>query len=219
MKPKILTFDCYGTLIDWKSGVLNALTAYPDVDRDLFFETWWRVDRRWTCGDDYYLYREILVHNFTEAFASVGVMLNREKALCLADGLGDWQPFLDVRETLKTLKEMGFQLGILSNIDNDLLARSVAQLGVEMDVLVTAEDVRSYKPAKRHFEILLERTGYQVEEVLHIAASLFVDIDPASNLGFRTVYVRRSEPDVDHEVRPDFVVETLADAVTVLESI
>lgn len=217
MEPKILTFDCYGTLIDWKSGVLKALTAYPVVDRDLFFETWWRVDRRWTCGEDYYPYREILVHDFTEAFASVGVTLDQDEALRLADGLGDWQPFSDVRETLKTFKEMGLQLGILSNIDNDLLSRSVAQLGVEMDILVTAEDVRSYKPKTRHFEVLLARTGYQVDEVLHIAASRFVDIDPASRLGFRTVYVRRSEPDADHDVRPDFVVERLADAVPILE--
>ena len=217
MKPKLLTFDCYGTLIDWKSGVLKALVSYPDVDRDAFFETWWRVDRRWTNQDVYLPYREILARDFSEAFASVGVQVDGDDACCLADGLGDWMPFEDASDALMAFREMGFQLGILSNIDNDLLVRSVAQLGVEMDVWVTAEDVRAYKPATRHFEVLLEQTGYGVDEVLHIAASRFVDIDPASRLGFRTMYVRRSEPDADYDVRPDFTVEALADAVPILE--
>ena len=143
MKPVYLTFDCYGTLIDWKSGVLNALQAYPDVDPDAFFETWWRVDRRLTCEEPYRRYREILAQDFTEAFQSVGVTIASEEAERLADGLGDWTPFPDAPDALAEFKRLGFKLGILSNIDNDLLARSIDQLGVDIDVRVTAENIQS----------------------------------------------------------------------------
>ena len=219
MKPVYLTFDCYGTLIDWKSGVLSALRDYPNVDPDEFFETWWQVDRRLTCDTAYRRYREVLALDFAEAFQSVGIVITRKKAECLADGLGDWTPFPDAPAALAAFRRLGFKLGILSNIDNELLEQSVDQLGVDIEVRITAENIRSYKPETRHFEALLERTGLQPAQVLHIAASRFVDIAPASRLGFRTMYVQRAEPDADHEVAPEFTVETLTDAIPILENL
>ena len=219
MRPIYLTFDCYGTLINWKSGVLNALRDYPKIDPDVFFETWWRVDRRLTGGRPYRRYREILAQNFTEAFRSVGVTIAGKEAKRLADNLGNWKPFPDVPDVLAGFKQLGFKLGILSNIDNDLLARSVDQFGVDIDVRITAENIRSYKPKTGHFEALLEMAGLQEVQVLHIAASRFVDIEPASKFGFRTMYVRRSEPDADHNVVPEFTVETLTDAIPILENL
>lgn len=218
MKP-YLTFDCYGTLIDWKSGVLSALRDYPNVAPDVFFETWWQVDRRLTCDAPYRRYREVLALDFAEAFQSVGIAITEQKAECLADGLGDWTPFPDAPAALAMFRRLGFKLGILSNIDNDLLERSVDQLGVDIDVRITAENIRSYKPETRHFEALLERTGLQPAQVLHIAASRFVDIAPASKLGFRTMYVQRTEPDGDYEVTPEFTVDTLIDAIPILENL
>ena len=219
MKPLYLTFDCYGTLIDWKSGVLSALRDYPNVAPDVFFETWWQVDRRLTCDTAYRQYREVLALDFAEAFQSVGIAITKKKAEWLADGLGDWTPFPDAPAALAAFRRLGFKLGILSNIDNDLLERSVAQLGVAIDVRITAENIRSYKPETRHFEALLERTGLQPAQVLHIAASRFVDIAPASRLGFRTMYVQRTEPDGDYEVTPEFTVDTLIDAIPILENL
>lgn len=219
MKPVYLTFDCYGTLIDWKSGVLSALRDYPNVAPDVFFETWWQVDRRLTCDTAYRRYREVLALDFAEAFQSVGIEISEKKAECLADGLGDWTPFPDAPAALAAFRRLGFKLGILSNIDNDLLERSVDQLGVAIDVRITAENIRSYKPETRHFEALLERTGLQPAQVLHIAASRFVDIAPASRLGFRTMYVQRTEPDGDYEVTPEFTVDTLIDAIPILENL
>lgn len=219
MKPQILTFDCYGTLIDWKSGVLSALQGHPNVDPDTFFETWWRVDRRLTCKEPYERYHNVLARDFTAAFESAGIAISSGEAEGLADGLGDWTPFTDASDALVEFKRLGFKLGILSNIDNDLLDRSVAQLGVDIDIRITAENIQSYKPATRHFETLLETTGFDPSQVLHIAASRFVDIDPASKLGFRTMYVRRSEPDADYDVSPEFTVGTLADAVPILKSL
>ena len=139
MKPVYLTFDCYGTLIDWKSGVLSALRDYPNVDPDEFFETWWQVDRRLTCDTAYRRYREVLALDFAEAFQSVGIAITRKKAECLADGLGDWTPFPDAPAALAAFRRLGFKLGILSNIDNELLDRSVEQLGVDIEVRITAE--------------------------------------------------------------------------------
>ena len=219
MKPIYLTFDCYGTLIDWKSGVLGPLQSYPNVDPDVFFETWWRVDRRLTCADSYRLYREVLAQNFSEACQFSGIMIANDLAERLADGLGDWTPFPDASEALAEFRRLGFKLGILSNIDNDQLARSIDQLGVEIDVCITAENIQSYKPKTRHFEAFLETTDLDPGQVLHIAASRFVDIDPASKLGFRTMYVQRSEPDADHDVTPEFTVEMLADAIPILENL
>lgn len=219
MKPVYLTFDCYGTLIDWKSGVLSALRDYPNVAPDVFFETWWQVDRRLTCDTAYRQYREVLALDFAEAFQSVGIEISEKKAEWLADGLGDWTPFPDAPAALAAFRRLGFKLGILSNIDNELLERSVDQLGVAIDVRITAENIRSYKPETRHFEALLERTGLQPAQVLHIAASRFVDIAPASRLGFRTMYVQRTEPDGDYEVTPEFTVDTLIDAIPILENL
>ena len=219
MKPVYLTFDCYGTLIDWKSGVLSALRDYPNVAPDVFFETWWQVDRRLTCDTAYRRYREVLALDFAEAFQSVGIEISEKKAEWLADGLGDWTPFPDAPAALAAFRRLGFKLGILSNIDNDLLERSVDQLGVAIDVRITAENIRSYKPEPRHFEALLERTGLHPAQVLHIAASRFVDIAPASRLGFRTMYVQRTEPDGDYEVTPEFTVDTLIDAIPILENL
>lgn len=219
MKPVYLTFDCYGTLIDWKSGVLSALRDYPNVAPDVFFETWWQVDRRLTCDTAYRRYREVLALDFAEAFQSVGIEISEKKAECLADGLGDWTPFPDAPAALAAFRRLGFKLGILSNIDNELLERSVDQFGVAIDVRITAENIRSYKPETRHFEALLERTGLQPAQVLHIAASRFVDIAPASRLGFRTMYVQRTEPDGDYEVTPEFTVDTLIDAIPILENL
>lgn len=219
MKPVYITFDCYGTLIDWKSGVLSALRDHPTVAPDVFFETWWRVDRRLTCDVPYRRYREVLALDFAEAFQSVGIAITEQKAEWLADGLGDWTPFPDAPAALAAFRRLGFKLGILSNIDNDLLERSVDQLGVDIEVRITAENIRSYKPETRHFEALLERTGLQPAQVLHIAASRFVDIAPASRLGFRTMYVQRTEPDGDYEVTPEFTVDTLMDAIPILENL
>ncbi len=160
-----------------------------------------------------------LLRIFLKLFDLWGVMIAQEEAESFAHGLGDWVPFVDTSAALAEFKRLGFKLGIVSNIDNDLLDRSIAQLGVNIDIRITAENIQSYKPAIRHFETLLETTSLDPSQVLHIAASRFVDIDPASKLGFRTMYVRRSEPDADHNVTPEFTVETLADAIPILKSL
>jgi 2-haloacid dehalogenase len=136
----------------------------------------------------------------------------------LADSLGHWEPFPDTVEALRALKSR-YKLAIISNVDDGLFALTACRLGVEFDWIITAEQVGTYKPSRRNFEVALERMGVPREKLLHAAESLFHDVVPAKELGLSTVWVHRrsgkegfgATPPADAE--PDFVVpdlETLA---------
>lgn len=195
-----ITFDCFGTLIDWESGILSVLRVLceryglrpPPGDSDLL-ALYARHEARAEAGD-YRSYRGVLAEVTGGVAAELGIRLTAADRTLLADSMADWPAFPDTAASLRALKSR-FRLGVLSNVDDDLFAGVEPRLGLRgvggLDVLVTAEQVRSYKPCHAHFEEALKRLGVERTGVLHVAQSKRHDIVPARELGIRCVWVDR----------------------------
>lgn len=189
-----ITFDCYGTLIDWEGGVADALSPFlpAPVDRAALAARYIMVEAE-VEHESYRPYREILARASARLMSELGRPLPSEHARVLPDSLRSWRPFPEVPGALQSLRNDGYRLAILSNVDRDLLTASIALLGVEPDLTITAEDCRSYKPALGHWSRFRALSGAGPERTVHVAASLFHDIVPATSLGYRTVFVNRHD--------------------------
>jgi 2-haloacid dehalogenase len=190
-----MTFDCYGTLVDWERGILDALRpmlaahgAAADDD-DALLERFARLESAAQAGP-LRSYREIL----SEVARGFGRWEGYKPTEAEVDGfaasVGRWPVFPDAVDALATLAGR-YRLAIVSNVDDDLFAETSARLGVTFSEVVTAQQVRSYKPARAHFDEVLRRLGLPRERVLHVAQSLFHDVAPATGLGFTCVWVNR----------------------------
>lgn len=216
---EILTFDCYGTLIDWESGILTAAhhileTHGVEVDDERLLATFGALEAEAELPP-YKTYREVLKAVMRGMGERFGFEATDEEQEVFSGSVVDWQPFPDTVEALKKLKSAK-KLAILSNVDDDLFAGTAKHLQVPFDFVITARQIGSYKPSHRNFEVMLERIGIPQERVLHCAQSLFHDIKPARELGFTTVWVNRrkgragggatppQEATPDHEV-PDLM--------------
>ncbi len=209
-----LTFDCYGTLIDWERGIAAALQ--PVLSRHGVNLTDDQVLERFGALESaaekppYKPYREVLATVLDGFGENHGFTPSTEERAAFGASVGDWPAFADSPEALKMLGQR-FKLVILSNVDDDLFKLSAQRLGVEFSDVITAQQVGSYKPDPRNFKVMLERTGNQPERVLHVAQSLFHDIAPAKSLGLTTVWVNRR-----HD-RPGFGATPIAEATPDLE--
>jgi 2-haloacid dehalogenase len=189
---EVLTFDCYGTLIDWEKGVLEALqpvlsTYQIQLSENEILELFARFESELEQGE-YRKYKDVLrgvVQKFGEQF---GFTPSSTELNALAHSIKDWQPFSDTVAALKTLKQR-FKLAIISNVDDDLFAFSAQHLQVEFDEVVTAEQVKSYKPSVENFRVAIARLAS--DKILHVAGSIYHDIIPASSLDLSTVWVNR----------------------------
>jgi len=187
-----VSFDCYGTLIDWQTGLARAIEplrpGFPTLPQDgALFREFARLERE-AEQPPYCSYKDVL----REVLSGLtGVSGPCELLDALWGSIADWPAFSDVPASLQRLRIRFGKLAVASNIDDDLFVASHAKLGVRLDVLVTAQQVRSYKPAEPHFAALLERLLLKPDQVLHVAESRFHDIEPAKRLGFRTAWSRR----------------------------
>jgi len=188
------TFDCYGTLIDWESGIRHALAeVWPDADGATIERLVTARDRaeadieRGSAAP----YREVLKGSLLRVAQqeSLAVPIGMEHAL--SDSLPTWPPFEDVPDALRELRTRGWRLGILSNTDPDLLAASLALIGVDVDITITAKDAHSYKPAHGHWERFAERVAADRRHHVHVAASAFADLSPCADLGITAVWINR----------------------------
>ena len=179
------TFDCYGTLIDWDGGVRTELARVFGDDRAEELLTRYHEIEPELQRDGARSYRDVL----TEAMRRLGAPAGREHGL--ADSLPSWRSFPEVHAALEELRARGWRLGILSNTDADFIAASQVQIGVPFDEVVVAQEIGSYKPAHRHWEEFFDRTRAAREGHVHVAASLFHDIEPANELGLRSVWINR----------------------------
>ncbi len=193
---EVVSFDCYGTLIDWEGGLLPVLKQLlsnreinfsDDRTLELFAEFESQLENS---KNDYIKYQEILL----KVVKKIGQTFNFEPTAtelnCLVESIKSWQPFPDTVAALSALKQK-YKLAVISNIDDDLFADTAKHLNVEFDWLITAEKVRSYKPSIRNFEIALETMGIPPEKLLHVAQSVYHDIVPATSMGISTVWVNR----------------------------
>lgn len=191
---QVFTFDCYGTLIDWESGILSALQPIlsaigQNLDEENILQLFAKFEAEIQQGE-YLTYREVLkrvLEKFSEHFNFV---VATEEVYALADSIRYWLPFPDTVKSLKALKQK-YKLAIISNVDDNLFAFSAQHLEVEFDWIITAEQVKSYKPSLNNFTVAMERINLPKEQILHVAGSIYHDIVPAKSLGISTVWVNR----------------------------
>lgn len=189
-----LSFDCYGTLIDWETGILRVLEPMlarhaVHVDPRTLLEAFARLESAAEAGP-YVSYATVLEHVTRGLGDQYGFVPDDGEARALAASIGDWPPFPDTGAALRALASR-YRLAILSNIDDDLFEKTARRLGVDFAWVITAAQVKSYKPGTAHFTTALERFGVGPEKVLHAAQSLFHDVAPARALGIATVWVNR----------------------------
>jgi 2-haloacid dehalogenase len=214
-----LTFDCYGTLIDWETGLLRAMRTVLDAhgvtagDDDLL-ERYARHEMTLEAGP-YLRYRDVLARGLGGVAAELGCTPSDEELAGFGGSVADWPAFPDSTDALARLGSR-FRLAVITNCDDDLFAASNRRLGIRFDTVVTAQEVGAYKPDRRNFEVAFERLVLPRERILHVAQSLFHDHVPAQALGMTSVWVDRRH---DREgagatppavARPDLTVPDLA---------
>lgn len=194
---KILTFDCYCTLIDWETGIFSALRPIlaahgKNLSDPELLALYGELEAE-AEGGDFRPYREVLqsvVRGFGER---LGFAPTEAESGSLAESVARWQPFPDTVPALRRLKEK-FQLAILSNIDDDLFAGTAPKLGVQFNQVITAQQAKAYKPSREVFLLAEKRIKLPRERWLHVGQSVYHDVIPAQSLGLATVWVNRPSP-------------------------
>jgi 2-haloalkanoic acid dehalogenase type II len=216
----LITFDCYGTLIDWEGGIVAAFQSEAarhgvEFEADRIIEAYMAAEPE-VESDSYRPYRDVLARTATKVADGLGLRLATEDADFLAASLPQWRPFADTNRALDNLSRR-FSLGILSNVDDDLLRATLRHFTVAFDLIVTAEQVRSYKPAHAHFLEARHRMGEK--RWLHAAQSYFHDVIPASELHIPVAWVnRKGERASIGGPRPTYEVRDLAEMADLLEA-
>jgi len=211
------TFDCYGTLIDWNGGIRAELArSFGEDAADRLLMCYHELEPEIEREDPTRSYRVVLAEVLRRLAAEEGVQLTDFEAL--ANSLPEWSPFPEVPSSLEELRARGWQLGILSNTDPDLLAASIDRIGVPVDLRVVASELGSYKPAHAHWEHFFAESGADPAHHVHVAASHFHDIVPASELGLRSVWINRLG-EIESEPRPTRELPDLAELPEVLDEL
>jgi 2-haloacid dehalogenase len=217
---EVLSFDCYGTLINWEEGILaclrNILGVHgQDIDDAAILQLYGDFEARAEHGL-YRPYREILKSVVAQFGERLGFAPSEKEARSLAESLPEWKPWPDTVTALRQLQSR-FRLAIISNVDDDLFAATRPQLGVEFDQIITAQQASAYKPSLQIFDLALSRIGVSPQRILHVGQSLYHDVLPAQSLGMATVWVNRPSARAGVgavkavQGRPDLQVSSLAE--------
>jgi 2-haloalkanoic acid dehalogenase type II len=211
-----LSFDCYGTLVDWVGGITRAFSEAAagdgiELGAEDVIAAYHELEPE-VQSNAYRPYREVLGETALRVATRLGWPLAAERAGFLAESLPDWPLFGDTRPALERFKDR-YELAILSNVDDDLLQATVRRIGVEFDWTVTAQHVRSYKPGHAHFLEALERLDGDRRRLLHVAQSKFHDIHPCGELAIDCVWVNRQGEGLDEGLEPVHVVKDLSELV------
>ena len=208
------TFDCYGTLVDWNGGIRTQLERLFGVERaDELLARYHELEPEIQAENPGISYREVLTIALERLEEETGLTLPEGEGSALARSLPDWPVFDDVHPGLSEAHDRGWKLGILSNTDRDLIDASMAAIAVPFGLAIVAGEIGSYKPAHAHWEVFRQRVGGDVAHV-HVAQSLFHDIQPASELGIPSIWINRLDEPADE--RPNVTltgVHVLADAL------
>jgi 2-haloacid dehalogenase len=191
---RVITFDCYGTLIDWESGILGALHPILarhsiQVDDSEILRLYGEFELE-TEAREYLPYRDVLREVVAGFGKQLGFQPTEAEQNALPNSLANWQPFRDSVAALRKLKSK-LQVGIISNIDDAMFATSRPKLGIDFDYLTTAGQARAYKPSLKIFDLAESRMSIQRNEWVHAGQSVYHDVIPAKSLGLATVWVNR----------------------------
>jgi len=213
-----LTFDCYGTLIDWRKGIeahlgellrSNGLTSDASV-----FPLY--VELEAEEEGQYKSYREVLRDTAIRVAEHLNVSISERDAKVFAESVPSWPPFSDTVDTLKELGRRGYKRIILSNVDKDLLEKTILQNRLDVDDHITAEDVGSYKPSLGHWNRFFELHKASKETTLHVAQSIYHDIIPSRKLGISTAWINRYSELKPPEISPSYVFSNLKSLLKLL---
>lgn len=187
-----LTFDCYGTLVDWERGILAAVRPLlPGATGADILARYAALEAEQERGA-YKPYREVLRQVMIGLGAAYRVSISPRQAGSLPESLKNWPAFDETPAVLAALQRR-FKLAVISNVDDDLFSGTAPKLGVRLDGLITAQQCRSYKPSLNNFRVAMERLRAGPDQILHIAESRYHDITPARSLGIRSVWVNRAK--------------------------
>jgi 2-haloacid dehalogenase len=187
-----VTFDCYGTLIDWNGGIGREFERlFGSAAAARLLHRYHELEPAVQAEDPMRTYREVLDLALARLAATEGLRLPAPESDALSRSLPGWAPFPEVPAALERLRARGWRLAVLSNSDPDLLAASLARIGVAVELTVVASEIGSYKPAVAHWRVFAERSGADPRRHVHVAASLFHDVAPAVALGVPVVWINR----------------------------
>ncbi|MBW9114593.1 haloacid dehalogenase type II [Rhizobium cauense] len=214
-KPTWLTFDCYGTLIQWDEGLLAAMEVIlkpkgSGINQRDFISVYDRYEHALEEERPHRTFADVSRLALQGAMGELGLTFDPRDAEILTSSIGKMPPFPEVVGTLETLKAAGFRLAIISNTDDAIIAGNVAQLGGHVDRVITAEQAGAYKPSAKIFRHAWSSLGIGMNDFVHICASPHLDLAAARELGFRSVWVDRGtgrKPLPDYQ--PDEIVPTL----------
>ena len=215
---EVLTFDCYGTLIDWESGIWEALhpaltNHHIAITRDKLLELYGELESEAERGE-YHEYRAVLRMVLEGLGSRLGFAPTPTELQHFSGSVKDWPAFPDSTRALHALKKK-YRLAIISNLDDDLFAFSAQRLQMQFDWVITAQQAKSYKPSLNNFHLAINRMGLPREKYLHVAQSLFHDMVPAKALGLSTVWINRRSSQGGFgatppaQAQPDFEVPDL----------
>jgi len=210
--PSVISFDCYGTLVDWETGISNFLTGMlqqKGVVADVAEVFRAREDVEFGLIQGTYRgYREILSLSLKEAFYRFSIPYSERDGEQLAESLPNWPVFKESRAALERLSERS-RLAIISNIDNDLIEKTRVSIGVKFSLTVTAQDARAYKPSIRPFELAIKRLDCKAKDILHVSSGFRYDMPPAHKLKFKTAWINRKKEEKPAAQKPDYEFESL----------
>ena len=202
----IITFDCYGTLVDWEGGISAAFKEAAAEDgvrpgREEILAAHAEIEPR-VQAEGFRTYRDVLTETGRRMALGFGWAIDHPQARFLVESLPEWKVFGDTNAALRRLRDAGCRLGILSNVDDDLLCATMRQFDCGFELIVTAQQVRSYKPAAAHFSTARDAIGE--DRWLHAAQSWFHDVVPATALGIPTAWINRNRDAPREDAEPEY---------------
>lgn len=195
-----LTFDCFGTLIDWRNGIASSADLLWPGHGAQVLDAYNRYEHVVQAEDPARRYRDVLAETLRRTASELGLRLLADDATILGNTIPYWPVFPDTRASLAQLREAGWRLALLTNCDRDIIGHTQRRLQVPIDVVITAEDVGSYKPEHAHFIRFRDTFGAESERWVHVAQSYFHDIVPAHELGIPSVWINRTGDTADASI-------------------
>ena len=217
MADRWLTFDCFGTLVDWRHGIRTTGELLFPGRGEAFLEAYIALEAEVEEGP-FKRYRAVLTETARRAAKKLGVDLKPDDATALVSTIPHWPPFGDVGPALSTLRREGWKLALLTNCDRDLIAQTQRRLPASFDAVVTAEDVSAYKPNHAHFKLFQSTFGSSAEAWIHVAQSYFHDIRPTHELGITRIWVNR-QGEKDDPALADSVIRGLGELPAAVKSL
>lgn len=218
---ELISFDCYGTLVDWKTGVLNTLVPLfdeylLDISEEEIFSLFREFDAE-LINSDFIFYRNVLTEIMKKFSTRFNLNLMKSDLDCLVKALPSWPVFEDTSPVLKKLKE-SYRLALITNSDDDLIEKTLGFISINFDYIITSSSLRSYKPSGNNFQKALENFDLPSHHILHVAQSIYHDIIPCNELGIRNIWVNRyNGPTPSDEIeKPGKVVMNLEEMVNFL---